>query len=298
MRVAALDLGTNTFLLLIADVEKGRIEKVLHDEVRIVRLGQGVHSSRRFHPDALKRVDDCFASFAETIRNLGAEKVRACATSAARDVENAEELIALGRRHGIPIEVISGETEAEFTFYGTVQVPLKDPVLIIDVGGGSTELIIGGPGGLMARKSVDVGSVRLTEMFVTRHPIPKVEFELMSVYVRKQFEMARAELPGHVSRAVIAVAGTPTTIATLDQGLSFESERVEGYRLTLDRIRDWVTRLSNMTVEERQSLAGMEPKRADVIVAGGLVLLLAAEAFGAVALEVSTRGLRYGLAKR
>ena len=299
MKVAALDLGTNTFLLLVAEVEGGTIRKVLHDEVRVVRLGQGVHESRIFHPEALARAEQCFKDYSETIQKLGAEKVLACATSAARDVANESELIKLAEKYRIPVEIISGEREAELTFSGTIDDKSRGPVGIIDVGGGSTEFIFGEGDSLQTRFSVDVGSVRLTELFVTQHPIPSNELQKMRDYIDARIQEARAKQTTALGANVhmIAVAGTPTTLATVEQGLAFESSRVHGFQLTLSRLKDWVGKLASMSVEERQGLAGMEPKRADVIVAGALILQLAAEAFSAETLEVSIRGLRYGVAK-
>jgi exopolyphosphatase/guanosine-5'-triphosphate,3'-diphosphate pyrophosphatase len=297
MRVAALDLGTNTFLLLIADVIDGQIKKVVHDEVRVIRLGQGVHQSREFHPDALARAESCFKDFSATIKKHGTAKVLACATSAARDVKNADKLVALALSENIPLKVISGEKEAEYTFSGTLRAPLTAPAIIVDTGGGSTEYILGDQSGLVARKSLDIGSVRLTELFISKHPVIDHEMAEMTSYIIESLKSAKSSLPPVKKFKMIAVAGTPTTLATLDQGLPFESDRVDGYKLSIDRVEYWVRRLADMTVEQRQALAGMEPKRADVLVAGALILLLSMREFGASELEVSTRGLRYGVAK-
>ena len=301
MKVAALDLGTNTFLVLIAESDGRRILRVLHDEVRVVRLGQGVNQSRSFHPDALARADVCLKDYAAKIRSTGAEKILACATSAARDVKNGDELRNIARTHGIPLEIISGEREAELTFKGTLDRDSADgPVLIIDVGGGSTELIFGDGSGIASRVSLDIGSVRLTEMFITGHPIAKSELEKIKNHIGNELKKTAGSRPAEKkwnNLKAIAVAGTPTTLATLDQGLPFESERVHGYRLPTQTISRWIERLAVLSVEERQRLAGMEPKRADVIVAGALILQLAAESMGASELEVSIRGLRYGIAK-
>jgi exopolyphosphatase/guanosine-5'-triphosphate,3'-diphosphate pyrophosphatase len=298
MRVAALDLGTNTFILLVADVSEGRIERVVHDEVRVVRLGQGVHQSRSFHPEALERARQCFEAFAQTIANLKVERILACATSAARDVKNSQDLKALASRNGIPLEIISGEKEAELTFLGTLPDRFEGSVLIIDVGGGSTEFIFGDQAGLKSRVSVDIGSVRLTEMFVSANPISKTELAKMESYIAAQIEKMRTGFPQENATRVIAVAGTPTTLATLDQGLPFETERVDGYHLKTQRIQDWAERLAAMKVEDRQKLAGMEPKRADVIVAGCKILFEAARTFHAEEIQVSVRGLRYGIARK
>lgn len=298
MRVAALDLGTNTFILLIAEVEGGRVARVLHDEVRVIRLGQGVHQSRRFHPEALERARACFADYSAIIKKYQVERVQACATSAARDVTNGAELLKIAGQYEIPVEIISGEREAEFTFWGTVREPLLEPVLIVDVGGGSTELIHGDGGGIIGRVSVDVGAVRLTELLVTEHPVPSYEMAKLTSYIQpKLTEAMRALGPVAVGR-LTAVAGTPTTLAMIEQGLKeFSVERVDGFVLNMERMRFWVRRLAEMKVEDRQRIPGMEPKRADVIVAGSLILLLSMQTFGARELQVSVRGLRYGLAR-
>ena len=300
MRVAALDLGTNTFLLLIADVHAnergGAIDKVLQDEARVVRLGQDVHKTRKFHPEALERADQTFAEFARYIGSYKCEKILACATSAARDVSNGDALIQLAAKYKIPVEIISGEREAELTFRGTVGDDLDEPVIIIDVGGGSTEFILGGPGGIEKRESVDIGSVRLTEMFVTQHPVPEEQMKKLNDYISEKL-MGIKERFGGTQTKVIAVAGTPTTLAAMDQKQAFDSKRVQGHVLSKEKLKMWLDRLADMGVQERRALAGMDAKRADVIVAGTMILQMATEMLGASQLEVSVKGLRYGVAK-
>jgi len=298
MRVAALDLGTNTFILLIADVESGEVVRVLCDEVQVVRLGQGVHHSQKFHSEALERAEACLAVFSGMIRRYGAERIRACATSAARDVRNKHELVSMGEKYGIPIEVISGEQEAEYTYWGTVRPPLKSPVLIVDVGGGSTEFIYGTHDGIVARQSVDLGSVRLTELFVSKHPVPTSELRLMTGHVKERITALKSLLPSVTTEKITAVAGTPCTLAMLDQGLpAFSAEHIDGYILKTERLQKWFELLVGLKTDQRQRLVGMQIGRADVIVAGVLILLAAAETFEAREFEVSTRGLRFGLAR-
>lgn len=301
MRVATLDLGTNTFLCLIAEVEKGVVQKVLEDQVRVVRLGQDVNRARRFHPEALKRADECFAEFSKLIARHQPKRVLAFATSAARDVQNSNELIEIGKRYQIPIQIISGEREAECTFVGTIDHELQSPVAIVDVGGGSTEFILGDRSGLKFRTSLDIGSVRLTEKFISANPIIDNELKILQDFLSAETSSLKDKLTNSPVRLkpkkVIAVAGTPVTIATLDMGLPFENEKVHGYKLSLKIIEDWAKRLSQMTIAERQKLSGMEAKRADVIVAGALTLLYSCRVFEVDEVEVSTRGLRYGIAK-
>lgn len=301
MRVATLDLGTNTFLCLICDVEDGIIQTVFEDQVRVVRLGQDVNKTRKLHPEALKRAEECFKEFAQLISDHRPDRVMAFATSAARDVQNANELFELGKRFAIPIQVISGEQEAECTFAGTIDSELTKPVAIVDVGGGSTEFIIGDQEGIKFRTSLDIGSVRLTERFITEHPVKDIELKNLEQHLTNETSTLSSildKLPIELKPSkVIAVAGTPTTLATLDMGLPFEGDKVHGYKLSLSAIKVWADKLRLMTIEERQSLAGMEPKRADVIVAGALTLLHSCKVFECEEVEVSIRGLRYGIAK-
>jgi len=298
VKIAAIDLGTNTFLLLIAEVSGGKIEKVFHDEARVIRLGQAVDKTRRFHPEALARAKDCFLDFAHTIQKHGADKVRAVATSAARDVENGAELIALGADFGIPIDIIPGEMEAELTFWGTFKEDPKGPVAIVDTGGGSTEYILGGPKGIAKRVSLDIGSVRMTEKFITKHPVPSTELAAVTDHVKSQLEKIKKEYAIPSGTNLVAVAGTPTTLAAIDQKRAFESSLVDGHVLSLERLRQFASDMAKMSVEDRTKLAGMEPKRADVIVAGAVILAESCAALGAKGLQVSVRGLRYGLARK
>lgn len=294
MKVAALDLGSNTSLLLIAEVENGVVKRVLHDETRVTKMGQGVHANRSLHPEALGRLDQCFADYAATIARNSCEKIVAVATSAARDVKNGEELIKLGRKHGIPIHIISGEKEAQLTFRGALcDRKSTTGVAVIDVGGGSTEVISdfnGSPKGT----SVDVGSVRLTELFVTQHPTPQTELDQVYAYTKAAF--ASAPLPKEKFFEIVAVAGTPTTLAAVDQKQNFEEEIVHNFKLKLATIDAWILKMKAMSVDQREQLPGMQPKRADVIVTGSIILSEAMRALGQTEATVSTRGVRYGVA--
>lgn len=294
MRVAALDLGSNTSLLLIAEIEAGQVARTVHDETRVTKMGQGVHANRVLHPEALARLNDCLGDYSRTIEKHKCEKIVAVATSAARDVQNGEALLELGRRHGIPIHIIAGEKEAQLTFRGALcDRSSTKGIAVIDVGGGSTEIISevwGEPKGT----SVDVGSVRLTELFITGHPIAFGERASLRDHSREAF--AQAPLPKGPFREVVAVAGTPTTLAAIDQQRPFEEYLIHGYKLPLKTIEFWADRLATMTVEEREKLPGMEPKRADVIVTGAEILANAIRALGTSEVTVSTRGVRYGVA--
>ncbi len=294
MRVAALDLGSNTSLMLIADVNGNRVTNVLADESRVTRLGQGVHANRRFHPEALARMRSCFEEYSRFIKKFACEHVIAVATSAARDASNSQELIDLAREFSIPIHIIDGEREARLTFAGALSDRASwGQMAVIDVGGGSTE-IIHGDRNRVNGVSVDVGSVRLTEMFISAHPVKANELQRTREYSAQKF--SEAGLGQIETGEVIAVAGTPTTLAMLDQACDFSEEKVNGYKLRLERIERWIEKLAGMSVAERESLRGMEPKRADVIVAGSLILASALRALRREELTVSTRGVRYGVA--
>lgn len=303
-RFAGLDLGTNTFLCLIADVDSvsGDVT-VVRDEVRIVRLGQGVDANKALHPEALLRAEACFKEFENFVLEAKPEKVLAVATSATRDSTNGHLLIELGRKHGIPIEVISGEREAELTFQGSLESHWQGLTAVIDVGGGSTEVIIGDKNGIVLRFSADVGSVRLTEKYVTSHPIAAAEMQEMEYLVRRRLHEGLlksaavwSELRPKIQN-VVAVAGTPTTLAAVVLGKPFEADSIHGFSLSMKTLEDMTSNLASKTVEQRQAMGGMEPKRADVIVAGAICLKEAGRLLGADALEVSIRGLRYGVVK-
>lgn len=304
MRVAGIDLGTNTFLCLIADVSESGVVQVIRDEVRVVRLGQGVHATREFHPEALARAESTFEEFQKFILDARCEKVVGVATSAARDVKNADVLFQLGKKYGIPIEVISGDREAELTFAGAIEPSWSGLTAVIDVGGGSTEIIIGDRSGVRARASADVGAVRLTEMFVKSHPIPSESVRQLRDHARQAISSLGLRLPpGESLSRVVAVAGTPTTLASVVLGRSFDADRVHGHLLSLAELDSWTTKLAGMSVEERQKLSGMEPKRADVIVAGAICVAEALRFVGSLEslsvprneIVVSVRGLRFGI---
>jgi exopolyphosphatase/guanosine-5'-triphosphate,3'-diphosphate pyrophosphatase len=298
MRVAAVDLGTNTFLCLIAEVTgqpPNTSLKVIEDVARVVRLGEKVHETRTFQPQALGRAAQCLTEFQSIIKKHKVEKVIATATSAARDAKNGKELIKLGYDRGIPIFIIEGQREAELSFEGAISaVPdaSKRKILVIDVGGGSTELIFSEPKKKLRATSFDVGCVRQTEVFLKKDPVDPKEYKAMhkaSLKIMKKYGKSNAEL-------VIAVAGTPTTLACIDQKIDFNDSLVEGHVLTKSRIQGLAKNLGAMPLNTRKKVKGLEPLRADVIVAGCALLDCGLEVAGKKELRVSTRGVRYGVA--
>lgn len=296
MRVAALDLGSNTSLLLIAEVENGVVRKVISDHTTVTKMGQGVHQAKRFHPDALARVKQCLENYRRIIDEAKVDKILAVATSAARDVENQHELVKITQDLKIPLEIISGDREARMTFLGAVSdVADHEGVAVIDVGGGSTELIVQNHGQIHG-VSVNVGSVRLADLFVKTNPIPPADLESAQKYAREKFAEGKVKLHGVQVKRVIGVAGTPTTLAAVEWGEPFSETKVHGFKLTVQTIDKWINTMAPMSLAEREKLKGLEPKRADVIVLGSIVLREAMRVLGADELTVSVRGVRYGLA--
>lgn len=297
MKVAALDLGSNTFLLLVCEVEQGVITKIYQDEIQVTKLGQGVHATRRLQPEALARAEECLREFSEIINAEKPSKVLAVATSAARDAANKQALFNIGEKYGIAIQIIPGELEAQITFDGaTYDFTDRRGIGVIDVGGGSTEILALGPDGQAQGTSVNVGSVRLTEMFVTGHPIKKNEIKQLKEYADEKFNEAKKLLPKVKLHKVIGVAGTPTTLAAVMQKAPYSDEQVHNYTITVSQLEEWIDRLAAMDLPTRKALVGMDPLRADVIIAGMIILQSALNILKMPQLAVSIRGVRYGAA--
>jgi exopolyphosphatase/guanosine-5'-triphosphate,3'-diphosphate pyrophosphatase len=297
MKLAAIDLGSNTFLCLIAEVQNGRIGKVFHDSVEAVRLGQDLARNKKFHPDAILRADLCLKKFSQIIAEHQPERILAMATSAARDAENREDLFALGKRHNIPIEIIPGEKEAEITYQGAVSGLAQSSKgrMVIDIGGGSTEFIFGQGLHLLQGTSFDIGCVRLTEKFISAQPTPDADLAAATEYISAYLEKAKSLMPENFTlEEILAVAGTPTTLAAADIG-EYIPEKIDGYRLDQKKLQNWLLKLQRASVEEKIVMK-IPPGRADVILIGVVTLLKTLEIFNLNEFTVSTRGVRYGVA--
>lgn len=297
MKVAALDLGSNTFLCLIAEVENSQITKIYHDSVEAVRLGQELSKNKKFHPEALIRVDKCLQEFSKIIEEHKPQHVLAMATSAARDAENKEELFAIAKKHNIPLEIIAGEKEASITYQGAVSAQATKPTqrLVIDIGGGSTEFIFGKGLNLLSGKSLDIGCVRLTERFISAQPTPLNEIEKINSFIQQELQQILKLKPqGSEVEEILAVAGTPTAIAAAEIG-QFVAEKIDGYKLTEKSLKAWLDKLQKATVEEKIKM-GIPAGRADVIIIGVITLLQTLKIFNLSDIIVSTRGVRYGVA--
>lgn len=294
-RVAAIDIGTNSVLMLVAEVAGDELRAVV-DEATITRLGQGVGATGTLAPEAVERTLGCLSRYAGTLKRLGASDVIAVATSAMRDASNGNAFLdraeaILGTRP----EVIAGEREAELTFRGALSgLRPADRVAVFDVGGGSTEVIVGrADGAIEAAASVDVGAVRLTERHVVADPPGSAALSA----IRRDAEAALATAPRIDGLPLVGVAGTVTTLAAMVAGVTpYRGEAVHGARLALTTIEAAAARLGALPLAERRSLPGLDPGRADVIVAGAIIVAAACRAAGAEALVVSDRGVRWGLA--
>jgi exopolyphosphatase/guanosine-5'-triphosphate,3'-diphosphate pyrophosphatase len=274
--VAAVDLGTNTTRLLVVAVEDGRVEE-LHRETRITRLGEGVDARRRLLPVPIARVRNTLSDYRRTAESLGAERTLLVATSAVRDAENGEAFLGeIEWSYGFATRLLSGDEEAELTQRGVGD--LGTTTLLVDIGGGSTELALDG-----FRTSLSMGSGRFTE----RH----------GEDVEASIQAARALLPELDPQDAVGVAATITSIAALDLGLEeYDRARVHGHVLTRDGARAQLERLAALALEERRRVPALDPDRAPVIVAGGAILLAILDEYGLGSIRVSERDLLDGAA--
>ena len=300
MRVATIDIGTNSVLLLITERRDGVLVPLL-ERATITRLGQNVDATRRLLPEAIERTLSCLASYAEQLRAFQVEQVEAVGTSAMRDAAGGSEFIERAERLlGKRPRVISGDEEAELTFHGALSgLDVGGPVSVFDVGGGSTEIITGQAGAkpsFSRAKSLDIGSVRLFERHVRNDPPRAEELERACNDIRAA--LASVEPPG-AGLTLVGVAGTVTTLAAIELGLSdYDPARVHGSRSSRASLVALAEKLSRLTLAERQALAGLEPKRADVIVVGAAIVREVLAWSGCSELVVSDRGVRWGLAER
>jgi len=288
MRVAAIDLGTNTTRLLVADVNAERVEEISR-RTAITRLGEGVDGRRRLLPLPIARVRNVLADYRRELESLGAERTLAAATSAVRDAENGGAFLGeLEWSYGFTTRLLSGEEEADLTLRGVGEA--GHDALVVDIGGGSTELI-----GAGTRISTELGSIRLTERFLLSDPPTEGELDALGAATRSVLaEQVPEEL---TARRAIGVAGTITSLAALDLGLvEYDRDRVHGHRLGDAAVEAQLERLAALPLAERRRVPGLEPERAPVIVAGAVVLREVLRHFGLSSIEASERDILHGIA--
>jgi exopolyphosphatase/guanosine-5'-triphosphate,3'-diphosphate pyrophosphatase len=298
VRVAVVDIGTNSTRLLIADAVDGRVEEV-ERHTRVTRLGEGVDRSGRLLASAIDRVLGACADYRRLIERHGVERTAAVLTSAVRDADNGQELeLALRERFGFDAKTISGEEEARLTYLGATSArTYAAPTLVLDIGGGSTEFVVGSGPNVVFHVSTDAGSVRHSERWLVSDPPTDVELVRCADEISAEIERA---VPGEVRRSVadgVAVAGTPTSFAAIDQRLEpYDRDRVDGHRLTRAACERILAELAALPLEERRGVVGLHPDRAPTIVAGGVILLQSLTLFGLDSIEVSEHDLLQGVA--
>jgi exopolyphosphatase/guanosine-5'-triphosphate,3'-diphosphate pyrophosphatase len=295
MRVAAVDLGSNSTRLLVADVDDGRLQEITR-RLKITRLGEGVDERRRLLPAPIARVRNVLTDFRREAEQLGAERTLAIATSAVRDAENGEAFLGeIEWSYGFQTRLLSGHEEALLTFRGvSTALELGEDTVVVDIGGGSTELVVGGPDGLRFHDSLDLGCVRLSERFL--HSDPPADDELAGCAEAVRALLAE-RVPDIRTGAAIGVAGTITSLAALDLRLAeYDPDQVHGHRLSRQSVVEQLTRLAALPLARRRELPALDPDRAPVIVAGAVILRETLDHFGLEALETSERDLLDGAA--
>ncbi|MGW5072925.1 Ppx/GppA phosphatase family protein [Rhodococcus sp. NPDC004095] len=279
-RVAAIDCGTNSIRLLVADAdESGRLTDVVR-EMRVNRLGQGVDANGQFAPEAIERTRVALEEYAGMIRETGAGKVRMVATSATRDAANREDFFAMTREvlgaviPGAGAEVITGDEEARLSFAGAVGEldPATGPFVVVDLGGGSTEVVLGDGGGVHAAYSTDIGCVRLTERCLHDDPPTEDQVVAAQAFAAEKLGEAFDRVPVEQARTWVGVAGTMTTLAAVSLDLPhYDAEQVHLSRMSLERLHEVNHSLLHMTHEQRAAIATIHPGRVDVIGGGAIV---------------------------
>jgi len=298
-RVAALDCGTNSLRLLVADVEDGAVHDVLR-RMEVVRLGQDVDRTGLLAPAAIERTRLALRSYAEQIGELGVDAVRMVATSATRDASNRADFrdMVMGTLRAEP-EVITGSEEAALSFAGAIS-GLPDivlPVLVADIGGGSTEVVLGDRDGVRAELSTDVGCVRLTERHLTGDPPTPDQVGAAEADVRAAIEQIRAAIPVERAGTFVGLAGSVTTVAALALELpSYDADRIHGSTIPVGRVRSVTAGLLTMSRQRRAALPVMHPGRVDVIGGGALILRVLMDALEIDSVTVSEHDILDGIA--
>ncbi|MFD4700490.1 Ppx/GppA phosphatase family protein [Streptomyces niveus] len=301
-RIAAIDCGTNSIRLLVADADPATGQLVdLDRRMTIVRLGQDVDRTGRLAPEALTRTFAACREYAEVIKEHGVDRIRFVATSASRDAENRDEFTGgvLGIL-GVEPEVITGDQEAEFSFTGatrelTGRTDLAKPYLVVDIGGGSTEFVVGDDR-VTAARSVDMGCVRLTERHRPADPATLADITALRADIATALDEAERAVPLGEARTLVGLAGSVTTVAAIALGLTtYDSEAIHHARIPFDMVREITTTLLASTHAERATIPVMHPGRVDVIGAGALILLTIMERTGAEEVVVSEHDILDGI---
>ncbi len=295
-RYASIDIGTNSVLLLVAERDAHRRWKAVAERAEITRLGKGVDQSKTLSTESMEATLEVIGRFAAEARGLGIKGLAISATSAARDASNGEAFLeSVKHRAGVAAEILSGDEEARLSFASAYSdFGGTAPMVAIDIGGGSTEFIFGDAAGVISfRKSFDVGSVRMTERFLAGDPPEPAELARLGAFLTETFKPLPRPPAGF---RFVGVAGTVTTVCAVAKKIEpYDATLVHGAELSRAEVESTVHRLAHLPVMLRRTLPGLQPRRADVIVAGGLILRTAIDCLDATSVTVSDRGLRWGL---
>jgi exopolyphosphatase / guanosine-5'-triphosphate,3'-diphosphate pyrophosphatase len=296
MRIASIDIGTNTILLLVAEVNAKGISNVLCDQQIIARLGKGVDSDRMINRETFLRAESFLNDYRKTCKELQVDKIVAVGTSALRDAKNSNEFCRyIAERTGLDIEIISGDEEARWTYRGGISdfAEEGDHFCVIDIGGGSTEIITGTSDRILSKVSINIGSVRITERFLQDSPPVSGSLQSAKEFIRS--ELSAHSLQTTSSPLFIGVAGTVTTLAALDLQLpQFNAERINRHFLSRNAIEKIFDELKGKTIEQIIQYPQISSGRADILLAGIMILQGCMDAFGFDTIGVSVKGLRYG----
>ncbi|MFW5889645.1 MAG: Ppx/GppA family phosphatase [Bacillota bacterium] len=294
MLAAAIDIGTNSCRLLIGENKNNQIQ-IKKRELKITRLGEGVDKNKKLNQKAVKRVLDVLRYYKKIIEDYNIDQIRLIGTSALRDVDNSYMLLKEAAELGFDLEIISGKKEAELNYLGAVD-NLNSDFLLIDIGGGSTEFIWPSNKGI-SFESLNIGCVRLTERFISNPELPVKESEIKEIS-KFVYDLLSRELNIENTLNIKGVGGTITTLAALKKSMeNYNSEIIEGTKLYLDELKEMLKKFTQLNLEDRSSLKGLQPKRADIIPAGLIILISILEYISSENLTVSEHDLLYGLLK-
>lgn len=297
-RVAVVDIGSNSTRLLVADIGPDGVSEV-ERQSRVTRLGRGVDLTGQLSAEAIEAACDAIADYVGICRTAGVERIEAIATSAVRDASNGEAFVAeLRERFALSARVLGGEEEARLTYMGaTLEDPPAEPTLVIDIGGGSTELIVGTGREIAFHASMQAGVVRHTERHITSDPPTPKELEALAGDVRTLIEATLGDEPAAMATSAIAVAGTPTSLASIELGLEpYDPRQVHGRTLDLVSIQRLLSQLASAPLAKRVKIRGLHRDRASSIVAGVVILVETMRAFHLDRITVSEHDILYGVA--
>jgi exopolyphosphatase/guanosine-5'-triphosphate,3'-diphosphate pyrophosphatase len=300
LRYGAIDIGTNSVRLLVAEKKEKRWH-TLRRCVEITRLGRAVDKTQHLDSEAISRTINVVAKFKKILDEYGVTRFKIVATSAARDARNIAEFASLvAERTNCDLEVLTGLEEAKLTFRGAIgasdSVVTGEKVLVVDIGGGSTEFIVGQDCQVIYLSSVDIGSVRLTEKYIKQDPPENHELEEVRSHIRAKIDPVFKEIKEHKPRQIVGVAGTVTTLAAVKQGLKvYDSQKIHGYLLSRQDIEMLLARFRSLKLADRRKLAGLDPRRADVIITGTIIMQEILTGLGFEGVTVSEKDILDGL---